>query len=596
MFEPKQSLNQDWFEMKDIRRRKLDKSVWIPLRTSVKILSGKFAYEGYKEEFFGAGSLAVPIECVEYVKELEWMDIGISHDHRGYVDNGSYYQADIYQDSRGKIVGGIYLVLEQLSDEGKPSIWHLHQDLVITLGLIREENSWVCPKDDYVEVAKIGLNDRGKPTSIEIKAEYLKDYLCARNMALYITSYYSRDFIMSDRSHIDWPENGKIEDANGRWEGRVMEIHEGNGEPFGAKMFVSHYIRTDVDDSDDVPSLSMPSSDDNIDGNSWERSFQGKKLYRVIGDYWMNEIIEPGKISPKVRKDKLEINIEYKVDADGATLKSKDLRDSGRWLWFKPDVISALIERRGGTLKFYTAQTGKVAGAYGYGVHFGVNQLGLINIYAEDISWFPEWHQKIWAAHNVTPEGGVSTELLDSHVRSDPADSQAPESFLSSTINKINCLANEKLNIQLFKNHESIPEIMKKIHRFRTTDLSSLCALAKDIARVTADSLDTAAMQKIVSPPKGETWRSLKSLENLLTSKYVKDEVKKIMSPLFGVYDLRLADAHLPGSETDEAFKHVGINANDPYVFQAYSMLHNVVVSLCKIADLLQKWDSEPQL
>ncbi len=54
-------MNQDWFEMKDVRRRRLATSVWIPLR-AVQTLEkhGSYGYEGFKEEFFGAGTLAVP--------------------------------------------------------------------------------------------------------------------------------------------------------------------------------------------------------------------------------------------------------------------------------------------------------------------------------------------------------------------------------------------------------------------------------------------------------------------------------------------------------------------------------------------------------
>lgn len=41
-----------WFEMQDVRRRKLDAAVWIPLRVSEHILrEGRNGYSGYKEEF-----------------------------------------------------------------------------------------------------------------------------------------------------------------------------------------------------------------------------------------------------------------------------------------------------------------------------------------------------------------------------------------------------------------------------------------------------------------------------------------------------------------------------------------------------------------
>ncbi len=54
-------MDQKWFEMQEVRRRFFDKAVWIPLRAAHKIESiGEYGHLGYKEEFFGAGSLAIP--------------------------------------------------------------------------------------------------------------------------------------------------------------------------------------------------------------------------------------------------------------------------------------------------------------------------------------------------------------------------------------------------------------------------------------------------------------------------------------------------------------------------------------------------------
>ncbi len=343
-------VNKEWFEMHDIRKRNYSKAVWIPLRAIYHHeRQGKYGYEGYKEDFFGTGSIAVPTKQLETAKKLGWMDIGISHQHFGYVEDGKYIQADTYRDYKGELEG-VHLVLDQISHEGGPSIWHLNQDMVLTLGLKREENSWVCPQDGYTEVARLKLAEGNKPVLLEIKVQYLKDYLCARNMALYMTSYYSRDLITDDASSIDWKEGHANEiDESAKWEGHVMPIHEG-GHPFGAKMAVFHVARTDVDEKDDIPDISGRPTDENTKGESWERGFEGRKLYRVQGELWRNEIIEPGMQSPKVRGDKVASSVYFIIEADGTKARGSDLIDAGRWLWFKPDVIMAVYHRRGGSL------------------------------------------------------------------------------------------------------------------------------------------------------------------------------------------------------------------------------------------------------
>ncbi len=438
-------MNQEWFEMQDIRRKNFDKSVWIPLRAVLsKEKKGRYGYEGYKEDFFGSGSIAVPNDKVEEAKKLGWMDIGINHNHSGWVDDGKYIPAEIYQDYSGEFEG-VHLVLDQISQDDDPNVWHLNQDLVVTLGLKREGDSWVCPNDGYVEVARLELSENNKPVLLEIKSQYLKDYLCARDMALYMTHYFNRDTILNSASHIVWEDgNNKYKDELDFWEGRVAEIHEG-GDPFGGKMAVFHVARTDVDETDDVPDISGIPTDENT-----------------------------------------------------------------------------------------------------HGVHFGVNELGLINVYAKDIGLLPEWQQQIWAGYNITPEGGVSNKLLASQVKAQPAETKAPEQFLGKGIELVNKLAMEKLNIQIFREHDAIPQLIEKTHRFRAVDEQSFFALAKDLARLIADSLDAQAMQTIVTPPKKEKWGSLKSLENLLASKYDRELVRKITSSLVGVYELRHADAHLP--------------------------------------------------
>ena len=582
--------NQEWFEMKDILRKSYNKSVWIPLRAiEYKIEDGKYGHSGYLKELFGSGSIAIPSEQVDNAKKLGWMDIGIGHQHLGWVDDGQYIPAEEYRSNDGK-VNGINLVLDQYSNDGSPNIWHLNQDIVLTLGLLREDNSWFNPEDGYIEVARLRKDKSLKPIALEIKAQYLKDYLCARDMALYMTHYFERSAICDDISHINWSNNfHSIETEQDKWEGRVTEIHEG-GESFGSKFAVMHVERTDVYDTDDVPDISGVPTNQNTQAESWEGEFEGRKLYFISGELWRNEIILPGKFSHKIRGDMIEKTTSFIIDENGEKIFGDDLVNSGKWLWFKPDVIIDLCQKRGGGLSFYTAHTGSVSCSYSSDIHFGVNELSLINVFAKDIGLLPEWQQKIWAANNVSPEGGVSAELLASQVRATPAETLAPETFLAQGINKINQIAQKKLKIKIFRDHESIPDLIKRTHRFRALDEPSFYTLAKDLARLIVDSLDASSMQTIVSPPKKEKWGSLKSLENLLASKHDRDLIRTDIAPLVGVYELRHLDAHLPTNKIEDAFKLIDIDRGQQYVNQGFQLLHNVVSSLYKVAEHLDNF------
>ena len=583
-------MDKKWFEMHDIRKKQFNRSVWIPLRASFyKTREGQFGYKGYKREFFGCGSVLLPMGYKDNAKKLTWSDIGISHNHRSYIEEDEYFSADTFKDYRDGIKG-IHPVLDQENLDEQSSTWYVNQDLIIALKLRRENNIWVCPEDGYTEVIRQKYDENGKCELVEIKASYLRDYLCGRNMFLYITSFYERDFITEEIAELKWTEGeDKYYSEFERWECRVNPIHEG-GNPFGESVAVFHVERTDIDEDDDIPDLSNIPNDENTKSESWERKFEGKKLYFIMGEYWYNELIMPSKNSPKVRGDEVPSTNYFIIDADNTKVNGDDLVDSGKWLWFKPDVIMALSHQRAGTLSFYTRDTGSVSCFYGYNIHFGINEIALINVYAKDIGQLPDWQQKNWAGYNVAPEGGVSKELLASQVRATPATTQAPESFIEEGMKYINHLSMKKLNIKIFRDHDIVTDLVKKTHRFRSLDQQTFFGLAKDLARLTADSLDTESMQTVCKPPKGTKWGSLKTLENLLSQKIDNDIARKITAALVGIYELRHADAHLPSSSIEESFTLLNVDRTSPFIIQGYQLLHDCVSSLYRVAEVLKRW------
>ncbi len=581
-------MDQQWLEFRDVRRRRLDTAVWIPLRAIHTLREvGRKGYVGHLEEFYGVGSLAVFSGQREAAEKLGWMDVGISHEHSGCYQDGRYIPADHYESYEGELIG-IHLVLEQRGNRDEQSEWHLHQDLAITLDLKREGDVWVAPDEDYLEIARLRRSDSGSPCLLEFRAEHLKDYLCARSLALYVTSYRNRKEVVEEADHLDWTDNPKCETEGGdRWEGRVREIHEG-GKEYGGSVAMFHVSRTDVDPDEDVPVFGLP-ADKDVTSQSWEKRFEGQKLYIVQGELWRNEWVEPASQSPRIRWDERPSTVSFIVDASGATANADALKDGSRWLWFRPEVIMALAHRRGGHLHWYTRDTGGVRCSPSYDIHFGMNGLGLVNAYAKDIALLPEWQQKIWAGFNISPEGGVSKELLASQMAARPAPTQAPEEFLPKAIERLNKISNDVYGISVFRDHDRYENLLMDSHRFRAVDQSGLFALAKDVARLTADSIDTAAIQPKITMPSGEKWGSLKSLERLVARHVEPQVAHSHMGPLFGIYDLRQADAHLPSSSIEETLELIGVDRDAPIVLQGFALLNACVTCLWLLGDALQE-------
>lgn len=582
-------MEQTWFEMADIRRRHFASAVWLSLRAAETTEHlGTYAEIGYREVFFGSGSAAFPIDQREAVEKLGWSDIGIGQSHGPWIRGSEYVPSDRFDRGGSDGPVGLNLVLEQSGHGSTKAEWHLHQDLAIALGLFREGNSWVCPREGYVEVARLKRTDDGSPRLLEIRAEHLRDYLCARGLGLYITSYFQRDEILEDVSHIAWKKPERAEDAPGVvWEGRIIPIHEGTGSPFGSKTAVLHIANESLDQEADVPRFSLPATSD-ASSRSWTVEHKGRKVFRVIGEVWKQEWIAPLEHSRRVRGDELPATVSFIVDAAGTRETKETLDREGRWLWFRAEVANALLSYRDGHLEWHTGETGSIGIDRASAVHFGINSIGLASVYAKDIGQLDDWQQQLWAGYNVAPDGKVSPELMASQVDAQPAHTKAPEAFLERGLDQVNEAARAITGVPLLRQHSDIRDILRRCHRFRGLDAVGLLSLAKDLARLTADSIDVTGLLNVL-PPSKEKIGSLKALERLIGRKTDEDTARRVMAPLFGIYDLRLADAHLPREQLADAYARAGIDVASKPIFQSFQMLHTLVSALHTIADLLTR-------
>lgn len=568
---------QQWFEMGEIRRRRFNNAVWIPLRGSRYLeRSGESGRLGFKEEYEGVNTFAAAISQKALVEQMDWHSLSRSN-HLPHVEHGAYVPADAFYIEADEPMG-LSLVLSQPGNEIEAPEWYLHQDLVLALGLRREKNSWIAIDEGYCEVARLVQTD--DISLLEIRSSHLKDYLCARNLILHVSCYRERAQIVGAATHIAWSQGHSVKDELDKWQGNVTAIHEG-GIHFGSSTLVMHIGRTDNYEGEDVPKVGP--SDQNITWQSQTQEFSGRKLFRIEGRLWRREWVTQGERSVRVRGDKPAEPVFFIVDASGKRRPSETIEDDGRWLWFSPDVITRLAHRRGGALTWFTRDTGSVRCSPDSGVHFGMNTLGMVNAYAKDIALLPYWQQLLWQGSNITPEGGVSRELLDAQAMGSPAKTLSPEREIPKLISAINELTAKRFGVRIFRVHADMADIMSRSHRFRSLDLPGFLALAKDLARLTADGLDTSALHKIAPPGPSVRLASLKSLQ-LVIEKYSDSiEANNIMTPLFGIYDLRLADAHLTSHDLDSALTNIGIDQSSPFVLRGYQMLRSLAFTLFEI-------------
>lgn len=577
--------NIKWFEMADLKRRSLMRASWIPLIAyDDSRRNGKPGYLGYKAEYFGAIAILFPSKESKRALALNWTEINRSWGDKPYIEDGKYFRAGTFRSYRNNLVGE-YPVLMQLFETGEQRIWYLTQDIILGLNLYHEGDYWLRPVEDYLKVARIRRSDAGKPIRFEIRLDQLRDFLCAKECDLLIATYQSREIVTESEPQFQWT-NGNANEASKhyRWRGSIRHIHEG-GMPYGGKTAVFHVGRTNIDDEEDVPTYGLPGEDE-FESKSWEIPHKGRKLYSVHGEMWRNEWISPAKASPRVRRDHIESQALFIVDSSGTRLSGQKLEAVRGWLWFKPTVVLDLLEKRKGFLKWYTEDTGEVGPVTCQSVHFGVNEIGLVNVLAKDITLLDEIYQRVWETHNVLPDGKVSKELLMSQMEAKPADTTAPEQLLLYAIDHIQKVSLHFMGRPILREHSAAHRISERIHRFHGHSIEGICFLCKELTRLIIERIDVDLLKK-VDPTADRNLASIKRLEHFLNSKGFCG--RKITTPLLGVYELRIADAHLPSNELSDSLRLLGIEAVDDHQIMAKETIRRIAYSVGVVGDIIIK-------
>jgi len=580
------SMNQDWILQKKETRRTFSGATWVPLRASSNDEQGKVKDIGYVSEFFGCGSVAFPPEHREIAERFGWSDIGIGRNVQPYAYKDGYYSSIEQYQYNDKEPIGVHLVFEHPQPVVGGRLWILNPDLVVALHLIKDGNNWVRPEENFVVVAREVLDEKGHHRLIEIKREFLIDYLAARNLSLRLSYYRQRVAnvaALEGSTYANLTNRQEQRDA-GRFNFLIRSLED----VYGGSWASFRMWRTDIDEDEDAPVMG-PESDSNTDFEKSQGYRSGFEGVRVEGEFWRDEWIEHQGQSVRVRGDADQILPQFIVETDGTRMASADLdnEDIGRWLWFRSSVVSELLDHRGFSLQWYTAETGGIRSTSGYVTHFGINSSDLITVYAYDVARLAAWEQHIWAAYNVVPDGKVSNELLASQVKAQPASTHAVEELLFKSMRMLEEGFRHGFNVALYTHDIDDAAAMQHVSRFASKDQVSLLRLAKELVRVFSDRLDVQALRKLSTHAKKEQLASNKLLQDVLAQKVGADRARLVFGAIVGAYDMRVGDAHPTGSKIGDALKLAGIDESGSFLRQGEQLISNYGQSVWWIGKLL---------
>ncbi len=525
-------MEQNFFEMRDIRP--WSGAAWMPLRVCVSRRLSVQDDDQPLEVFDGVATLAVPEAHRVVVDRLGWSEVSIQHD-RSVVDNDGYHAADTYRVHNAEHPVGVRLVVDQFLEEQDQHVWHLHPDLVVALHLVREGDTWFRPEEGWAAVVRLARNPAGRPIRMEIRSEFLAYYLAAQGALLFLSSYHERRAEPEQLPAFNWPQaNQTLEQGRDSLELRLEKRR----------------------------------------GRNW-----------VSGALWRTEWFEPGPLSLRVRGDQDAAPTTFALDNQGGRRTPAELHGAQSWLYFRPELAMALARHRGFELHWGSEQTGGI-GATGNGLHFGLNGLGLINIFAKDIAALASWEQRIWGAHNVPPEGGVSAELFAAQMELRYPETTAPETQVADALTHVDTRLSAFVGAPLLRDHDAVPSLLTRIHRFRAAEHEGLLLLARDLSRVFTERADVAPLHQRLGLKAGDKTGSLKSLQQLAAAQTNAEAAAHLMAPLFGVQDLRGAAAHLGDQLVAGALPKVNVNPDAPTPEQGRALIASFVTTLQALGDL----------
>ena len=579
-----------WLRLADIQSRRFEKHTWIPLRLQVIEKTGEFGEAGYRKNAEFIETVILPLEHRADGEKATWHSVSRNVEDGAWVNKEKFLPPGTFRNDDEEVIG-FYPVLRKNYSTGESTEWVLNQEIEFSLELLRCEDTWVRPEENYVEVVKLQRDEAGDPTSMEIKAEFLRDYLCARKAALIMTGAASREVVEVKLDEIPWKERQSEEFDGGYWMGNKNPILEG-GRPVGMTTMVLTMSRESVDPTEDMPIMAHPTEEKGMKSSEQVIHHEGPQLEWAHGEIVWKQWVEPGQRSPRVEGDRPEPAVPFFVDNQGGgKISGNALKEYRGWLWFKPGVIRALLKQKAALLKWYTCDTGEVGPAPYKTLHFGTNKLGLINVAGYKMAELPEWVQSLWAPFSIPPEGGLSEELHASQNLAKPASTIPPERLVFAFMRVIDSDTKKMVGAPLFASIPSERDFFKEIHRFYDHDFDDVCELAKRIYRIVVEAIQLDAVNLLLGPKAKGVDPKLKSIKRLKA--YLDGhgaDGKSLTGPLAGLGDLRQGDAHLGKSTATEGLGIFKISEGDKdYQAMNRVIMQDVAWSLGKIAEMIRE-------
>ena len=246
-------------------------------------------------------------------------------------------------------------------------------------------------------------------------------------------------------------------------------------------------------------------------------------------------------------------------------------------LFFKRQVLLKYDNYPGYRVQFASTTYGQIITDEDDYISFGINRHGNVVMWLGDVAKLPDSEQYYLRSENIASDHALGSEFYDGQIEcvftprtKEDELFRLRSEFLDKSFKKcgvsLGHLEAAALDLALSFNPPVIDTPKERRH------------VADTLNKIYLESLDNGAFDRVVASldAKSPGTGSLKRLQTILQTLAPKDDINKLMSPLYVLYDLRVAYSHLTSGSSSPHLPSVTARlglANDASLQDIYAKL-----------------------
>lgn len=232
-------------------------------------------------------------------------------------------------------------------------------------------------------------------------------------------------------------------------------------------------------------------------------------------------------------------------------------------------------------------------------ISFGINKNGLVVMWLGDIAKMPESEQYYLRSENVPSDHSIGSEFYEGQIECVFTEAsredrlfKARSAFIEANVKrfakKIAHLDQEVMSLALAFNGPVVDTEKERRH------------VADTLNKIYIESFDNAALGEVLASLGGDpnSLGSLKRLQGVLERALPSEDINGLLSPLYVLYDLRVAYSHLASAEKQrDKFQSVvdrlGIDASVSLTDLYDHLLETLIATFERLAKLVDVVDAD---